>query len=356
MASLVLVGWVGSPARAADEPTADFVLRAFKDSRDRVRSGEFEFTGVVAEVRAGRPAIDDPFSATGWFDDDQGALRYDFVQQRRLPDPKSGQLAPQQEIGKYVRLRDKSLHWSPGDTAVVVRPAPDRPSHVRPFDPRSVGINNYIDYFQFRTYGEMVDILFEQVKGVAVTVTRPAPTIVRLEWAKAGTLSRIDFDVDKGYLPVRHEMGGVPKPGGTLNPTEWGLVEWVRVDGSWVPASAATYSGAMGSAEDRHEVAFKWKSVNRPIPPAVFMTRGLGVSDGTLIADVRAGGRAIQLGAVGDMTPSPRLAVMEPPPSNPWWAGGRGVVIVAAAVGVTAVGVFAARRGRWPSARRGEQP
>jgi len=241
-----------------------------------------------------------------------------------------------------------------GEGGVLVRPVDSRPSHLDPFDARLVGAISYISYFQPLTrFEESVEMMSLRLAEASVVVSRPVAGTVRLGWTKDKYTTLKDYDEAKGYLPIRGELSEASGSGGGMKVFQWWDTTWIKVDGFWVPDTAVACLGDREKPQSRYEMKFAWRSVNRPIPVETFTVRGLGIPDKILIGDARSGtGRAIGLGSVGDVTPDPRLAALDPVLDPPWWRGWRGVAAVVGALAGVVVGALVARLA-WSRLRRG---
>jgi hypothetical protein len=212
---------------------------------------------------------------------------------------------------------------------------------IRPFDVRTVGLATYITYEHGSSFTEVIEDFQECMSRVKATVTRRDRQVVRIEWPSDGDTVSLDFDEAIGYLPVRLEFRSPDMKGG-FRTTELSTVEWKQVNKVWVPDHVTVSTGAKPGRVFSCDLRFEWEKVNQPVSPELFMTRGLELPDGALIArfDVK---KTTQLGAVGDMTPNPKLAALEPP-TPPWWWGWKGVTAVVAGVVAVAGSLVMFRR------------
>ncbi len=330
-------------------PTPEFVLAGFKDSRERLRTGEFRCTGTVIDDDPTFGRLEGAVEIYGAFDFDAAKYRFDRTEDERQPKPGQKYFRGRDDWqvgkigGKFVKTTERSIVWLNGEEAVVIRaaePASRPPRQVRPFDIRLVGIIGSVDIDQFLRMPEALGYLQKQFAATAtVKVTRPSADYVRVELSDAApAIEQIDFDEKIGYLPVRQEQHE-PKYGVTSR----AITEWERVAGVGVPKKWQLTTGAKPGRVRSFDLNFTWVKVNEPIAPETFMTRGMGAPEGADIVSVEMG-KNLSLGKIGDLEPHPDLLEIEPPaPKSVWWYWAGGII---GTIALLLSGYFAVRHSR----------
>jgi hypothetical protein len=130
-------------------------------------------------------------------------------------------------------------------------------------------------------------------------------------------------------------------------------IDWIQINNIWVPKTFS-WSFDAQSYKSEYKLNYEWISVNKPVNVEIFMTRGMELPTGTSIVGID-NQKTIQLGKIGDMTPNPRLARMEPEVPRPWWrtASGLGTLASGLAVVLLLVGYWRIRRRRARAASAG---
>ena len=314
----------------AQEPSAEFIMNGFKDSRQRLRTGHYSCECDYATESAKGAKSNTHLTLSAWFDYDTDSFRYD-----QTGSPPGRRLSRQNRPGfdraggKYIKKPTQSILWQTGDNFVKVDGSKiDYSSVIMVLDTRSVGLCSYLNYRNPIGFNELFEGCLSRMRRDKVSVRRVGSKLLRIDQPIAGGRLQIDFDESRGYLPISLTAFNTTKQRGKLQNeqretiVESAQVEWTKINEVWIPKSVIAISGAKPQSVFRAELRFEWQQVNQTIEPAVFTTRGLGLPDGTLIGDARNGGeRPVMLGAIGDMTPNPRLALIEPPAPRPWWQG-----------------------------------
>jgi hypothetical protein len=277
--------------------------------------------------------LEGPVELFAAFDHDADKLRFDRTEvvwpAHAGEDPTRAPNGMPLLTGKWIKTPERSVVWRSikakhSRSTVVVYPASVKPpSDVNPFDIRIVGICNVMGYLKNTQMPKIVDGYTKSASNGKVS--RVDGTTVRLEWKDEFLRTIIDFDEKMGYLPTRYEERWLRHPPGESNdPIETSTVRWTRVNGIWVPVHLLQVSGTKPGPVDSYDLTFEWESVNKPVPAELFMTRGMGLPDGTLIAADAGepkGGPMASLGKVGDLEPDPRLVDLEADAATPtpWW-------------------------------------
>jgi hypothetical protein len=358
----VAVAVVTGVSAAAQPPSPDFLLAAFADNQQRFRSGVMRAVGTVSSKSSEFGPVNGPVTIFCAFNVDAELFRFD----RTEPRPKSlwrpastgpNNAGPTTVGGKYAETPKRFVAWNA-----------ERPKHVRllpihlpkqsvgsvvsPFDPRILGLANWITVRHRYDASAMIPDLSKRLAGRPVAVTEPRPGLYRVRWAEPHGGLEIDFDRDVGHMPVRHVDLAVPAAGRPPVPFGSAVTTWQAQSGVYVPVTASFQDGPDDWPQlSRYDLRLTWEVVNGRVDEALTTARGMDLPPDTLITDNTQGDRGVPLGSVGDLTPDPRLAAAENNDlSAPTRSGGgwnwTAVALTVGAVALVAAIILAARRSR----------
>ena len=325
------------------EPSAEFILAGFKDSRERLRTGEFRVDGKVVDESVSSGRLEGPIAIYSAFDFETNKLRFDRTAPKRVPKPGKKTIGSKNDWvvgkqgGKYVWMPERTITWWMGEEGAIIDQGDYAPDWAQPWDVRTVGIISVADLPDFPMFAETIGHYERRLREGKAFTKEISPGIIRFDLREKITRIVIDFDMNKGYVPVMFAISGLPQEGQPEPPLQTrSIVKWEEHDGLWVPKYWWVGDSGQPGQGDGYEFNFTWLKVNEPIPPETFMTRGMEIPDGTKIAMMQED-KSIYLGKVGDLEPSPLLLEMEPADERwAWWVWtliGVAVLIVLTAIG-----------------------
>ena len=310
--------------------------------------------GAVTRRRAGPGSIDVPVSIYCAFDADAQRYRFDRSELvRPAPTGEVGVPPPDASKtvtggGKYVETPERVIAWN-AEFPKYVRyypvgyPRRHVARFINPFDPRILGLANWIIVSHDSKPNQLVPSFRKRLVEATATVSEPRPGLIRVRWLEKRQGLEIDFDRAVGYMPVRYADILSVKAGVASDPIVSAVTTWQARGGVYVPVTARFQDGRDDAPDlQRYDLKLTWDVVNGPVDEALFTARGMGLPKGTLITDNTTNDVGSPLGKVGDLTPDPKLAVVEntpvpapipgpPPPNRPWlWPSVGAAVAVAA--------------------------
>jgi hypothetical protein len=254
--------------------------------------------------------------------------------------------------GKYAETPTRVVNWH-AEVPKYVRyypvGLPRRQIAIRAyaFDPRILGLANWITVFHDYPPDRIVPAMREWLDVSPPAVTELRPGVTRVRWFKKNYGVEVDFDRAVGYMPIRYR-DILPTDNGKLGePIDSAVTTWQARDGVYVPVTARFQEGTDNAPDlRRYDLKLTWDVVNGPVDESLFTARGLGLPKDTLIVDNTTSNVGDRLGKVGDLSPDPKLAVVEntpvrsphaPPEAPPtrhwlWPAVGAAVAVIVVAL------------------------
>jgi hypothetical protein len=306
--------------------TPDFIHAAIVNSREKLVSGEFFISGARTSPGSKADVKIQIYSA---FDHSSNQLRFDQQEGATLlPLAELDVRNSKQDGGKCVIQPDRTLVWVNGSPAVVIHPGGHKITpQIKPFDVRNVGLLTNHGYSQWCSHTDLLKYIKQLWLTNNCKVSMLSRGVYQATDVHEGTTSKLVVTEEHGYLPVSFELsyGKV---------TDTSTVIWKKISDIWVPSKVIS---TIKFNDTRYgiEYDFNWLKVNESINSQLFMTRGMELPYGSGIISSN-GKKSVQLGKIGDMTPSPKLAVLEPLPS-PWWRSKTMITVVAAIAVITLI-------------------
>jgi hypothetical protein len=284
---------------------AQIAVDGLIDGRARVIAGEF----TAIEWHWTGTAADDDFARTDIycaFDAANEAFRFDRkrkvgviespagAQQKSSPENTNGIPAwshiEDLEV-KYVRLADKSLHWtSSGKYQVTVKRREDVLRPARPFHMNSIGLATSGDLLAFPELQKLVDVFMGQDLQSSEKSTDGQQLLV-WRFADGSLQRRLWLDPSKDYAPTRMEIrtaGGGPESA-SAKPIVTIVTEWDRVKDVWVPVRSAHVEDRQGKEFKSYEIEIAWSRVNEDVSEETFTASGFGLARFARVVDTRLG-------------------------------------------------------------------
>ena len=352
---LVVLAAITGPARA-DTPSPDFLLTAFADNQQRLRSGVVRMEGQLLSRSGSRPSLEGPVSLFCAFDADARLFRFDRSEPVRPPSLSGGKITPPDAPpvpggGKVTQTPTRFVAWSrEHPKSVQLLPTGYTPKQLAPFarqfNPRILGLANGVTVKHDRSPDELVPSLRKRLAKTNASVTEVRPGVTRVRWTEGDGGLEIDFDQAVGFMPVRYADIQLAEGGKPAEPVVTAATTWKLRSGAYVPVTARfQQTGDDSPYLTRYDLKLTWDVVNGPVDEKLTTVRGLGLPPDTLISDNTGGERGKSLGKVGDATPNPGLKAAEtrpqfapqpeppPPDRRLWqWVAGGAVVLLAAVV------------------------
>ena len=356
--ALILAGLTlpAGSARPDPLPTPEFLFAAFADNQQRLRSGIVRMEGTVTSRSAAGNGLEGPARLFCAFDIDANLFRFDRSEPvRPLPTdvtntPPSGAKSVTGG-GKYAQTPKRVVIWNEANPkqvrmAPVGLPAGQTAPAIFPFDPRILGLANWVIVKHGESADTLVPSFGKRFSKTKHAVTEPRPGVIRVRWTERDGGLEIDFDRDVGYMPIRYADFTMPERGKPAEPYDSAVTTWQSKGGAYVPVTARFQDAPNDDPElSRYDFKLTWQTVNGPVDEKLATARGMDLPAGVQIVDNTASTQGTVLGKVGDLKPDPRLAYVEsnpvPAPQPPPLESQRGwvwpVVGTAAAAGLAVV-------------------
>jgi hypothetical protein len=297
----VSLALVGLPAQVTAEPdelgteersTATLVLSGMRDSRERIRSGEFLANGILRRVMPdGKGSFEGDVTYRSIFDFNDGLQRFDckepsLVSGASVAESGHGGVG-QDEVAdrspvtafdsKFVRTREWTLKWLAMSPRAVVRLGPDAETDrsCRSVDFRAFGLVSLTDIsIGDIDFPAMLDLL---MKKTLIGVHDHGDGLFQLTWIEGeGNHVRraVWFDQHRGYSPVRIEFWDDRHPKKEES-IQSGEVLWEEKSGVWLPVTLHLKSS--WPIEEELSLTLTWRSVNDQVDRGLFQPEGLGL-------------------------------------------------------------------------------
>lgn len=318
-AILWIFGWgllIGHVHAAGEVPVnpqrLEFIASGFRDAREHLNQFVWTATWEYSSTRGRGGPGTLTSSLKCWCDFPAGRFRFDrkdtIARTVKSPDLFEGV-----RENRYVRTPEQTIHAPigiPGVCATVDRPGAD--SRFETFDVRNVGIampqelplayEKVLAFFW--TQQTLLDISDEEgLARLQFAVGEPA-RFRRTVWV----------DEKRGFTPVRFECFQRSGPEEDWGPPRVVMhATWAMTNDVWVPELLESEDAVAGNST---VVKFAWVSVNTRLDDNLFTYDGLGLDQGTTVADVRLGDKPIVVAVVGQSTP-PQLRT-QPSRSASW--------------------------------------
>ena len=311
---------------------ATFIIDAWAEGRDRLRSGVFTARGRQFALGTGKyPVLDVPVDIFCAFDYDRDVFRYDGRKPQRVSAHKvhSHEEAAQRAKGpallsfverdaieKYARGPTKAITWcNVNPNTVGFHPVSFSMRGkwmLPPLDVRTVGLGLWGTVVEGGDYSDLrqsvsslqMDDAADEGGGQYRCVWIQFPGGSR----KQEVRHRVWFDERQGFSPVRSDLrisraaiGALAAKDSVQEETD---ATWVCIHDVWVPKTFSIRLFLNGSLQERRDFAFDWSSVNEPVDSQLFELAGMELPPQARIFDDRLGTPVI-VGRVQDVLNPP---------------------------------------------------
>jgi hypothetical protein len=192
---------------------------------------------------------------------------------------------------KYIRLAEKSLHWSSrGRYQVTIKQPEDVLASAGPFRVDCVGVITTGDLRGLPDLQRLVDIFMGQDLR-SVEKLENGEHLLVWDFADGSLRRRLWLDPRKDYAPTRMEIleAGNGPESSSFKLIVTTVTAWDRINNVWVPVKSTHFEDRQGKELKSYEIDFSWSRVNENVPDEVFSVAGLKLDRFARVVDTRLG-------------------------------------------------------------------
>ena len=256
--------------------TVEGALAALQASRDIIRRGDYELTETRVENIEGKDRLAHVVTRN-MFDSDGQLFRMQFEQSQPLPTPIRF---------TFIEGPEGAFFWDHAGIFTTVNRGYLNTHVYPPIDWASVGLGLYYDHVNRGRAGNGLELMRDTLlqSGELITAHRHDGTVEIDFFYNEHRLSRFRLVLDetRDFVPVRLETIVFDRAANVWRDDQLTIAEWTRINDQWVPR---TLKSSISAPRRDLSLSFRWLSVNKPLPKALFTKDSFDLPDGTYIAD-----------------------------------------------------------------------